>query len=167
MRAGTDYEAALRVRVLEPLGMHDTRITLTPDLQQRLAVGHTIFGRVAKNWDLPTLAGAGALRSTAHDMLTFAAAHFDSSAAVFPALRDAVTPRRAIAQGGSDSVGLNWMTAIRPSHRIAWHNGGTGGYSSFLGIDRERKRAIVVLTNSANRLDDLGMRFMAAEAREP
>ena len=68
LKAGTSYEALVRQRILGPLGMHETAITLTPALRARLAPGHEIDGRVVPNWDLPTFAGAGALRSTVRDM---------------------------------------------------------------------------------------------------
>jgi D-alanyl-D-alanine-carboxypeptidase/D-alanyl-D-alanine-endopeptidase len=71
LRAGKDYETLLRQRVLDPLHMASTGIRLSPDEKSRLAPGHTESLEPAANWDLPTLAGAGALRSTAHDMLLF------------------------------------------------------------------------------------------------
>lgn len=63
-RSGTTYETLMSGRVLTPLRMQHTGITLTPWMQQHLAKGHDASGRVVPNWDLPTLAGAGALRST-------------------------------------------------------------------------------------------------------
>ncbi len=74
-RAGTDYETLARSRICDPLGMKDTRITLTPEMKARLAVGHDQGLESVENWDLPTLAGAGALRSTANDLLKFLAAN--------------------------------------------------------------------------------------------
>ena len=73
-RAGMDYEALVRTRVTGPLGMRDTAITLSPDMQSRLAPGHSPALEPVPNWDLPTFAGAGALRSSTNDMLTFLAA---------------------------------------------------------------------------------------------
>ena len=55
--------------------MNSSRITLTPELKGRLAVGHNAAMDTVENWDLPTLAGAGALRSNASDLLTFLAAN--------------------------------------------------------------------------------------------
>ena len=74
LRAGKSYEQLLTERVLEPLGMRDTRITLTPSMTRRFAVPHDGDLEVVKPWDLPTMAGAGALRSSAREMLRFAAA---------------------------------------------------------------------------------------------
>jgi hypothetical protein len=54
-----------------PLGMKDTAITLPAGVRSRMSVGHTAGGDVTPNWDLPTLAGAGALQSTVNDVLAF------------------------------------------------------------------------------------------------
>ncbi len=37
-----------------------------------------------------------------------------------------------------------------------WHNGGTGGYHSFIGFDQKRRKGVVVLSNSTNDIDDIG-----------
>ena len=70
-RAGTDYESLIRSRITQPLSMPDTGITLSSSMKQRMATGHNAMLAPVANWDLPTLAGAGALRSSANDMLTF------------------------------------------------------------------------------------------------
>jgi D-alanyl-D-alanine-carboxypeptidase/D-alanyl-D-alanine-endopeptidase len=70
-RAGTDYESIVRNRITQPLGMPDTGITLSSSQKQSMATGHNTMLAPVANWDLPTLAGAGALRSSANDMLTF------------------------------------------------------------------------------------------------
>src|SRR2546425_8318064 len=80
LRARTSYEQLVTRRILTPLGMSETAITLTPALRARLAPGHDGDGHVVPNWDLPTLAGAGALRSTAADLMTFLVANLDSAA---------------------------------------------------------------------------------------
>lgn len=40
-----------------------------------------------------------------------------------------------------------------------WHNGGTGGYRSFGGFVAG-ERAVVVLTNSAQGVDDIGFHLL-------
>jgi CubicO group peptidase (beta-lactamase class C family) len=73
-RAGVDFETLVRQRITGPLGMADTAIALTPDQEARFATAHDHARRPVEAWQLPTFAGAGALRSTADDMLTFLAA---------------------------------------------------------------------------------------------
>src|ERR1700683_4606198 len=70
-RAGSDYESLIGSRITRPLNMPDTGITLSPSMKLRMATGHSAMLAPVANWDLPTLAGAGALRSSADDKLTF------------------------------------------------------------------------------------------------
>lgn len=158
LRAGKSYEALIAERVLRPLNMSRTSITLARDMVRNLARGHKTFGDTASNWDIPALAGAGALRSTMNDMLTFAGANLTAatstaSTGLIPSLREAQRPRRFIAgEGGivgKDSVGLNWIINASPSsRRFVWHNGGTGGYSAVIVLDPASQRAVIVLANS-------------------
>ncbi|HLZ45079.1 MAG TPA: serine hydrolase [Gemmatimonadales bacterium] len=158
-KAGMSYETLVTRRVLAPLGMNETAISLTPALRSRLAPGHDVDGNVVPNWDLPTLAGAGALRSTTRDMLTYLAANLDTTTALERAMRDAHTPRR---EAGSPNmrIGLAWHILSRPGGSIVWHNGGTGGYRTFTGFDPARRIGVVVLSNVNSSVDDLGFHLL-------
>jgi len=134
-RAGTDYESLIRTRITEPLGMPDTGITLCPSMQERMSTGHTALLAPVPNWDLPTLAGAGGLRSSANDMLTFLAAV------------------------GRAEIGLGWFIFPTDGREIAWHNGGTGGFRAFAGYDPEGRTGVVVLSNAGG-VDDIGFHIL-------
>jgi serine-type D-Ala-D-Ala carboxypeptidase/endopeptidase len=156
LKAGMSYEELVRRRVLAPLGMRETAITLTPALTARLAPGHDQEGHVVPNWDLPTLAGAGALRSTAQDMLKYLAANIDTAG---PFRLTQVS--RHGAGSATMTIGLAWHILSRPSGAsIVWHNGGTGGYRSFTGFDPVRKVGVVVLTNANIGADDIGFHLL-------
>src|SRR5215510_6730008 len=71
LKAGTDYETLVLTRICKPLKMESTTIKLSPELRSRLAAGHSAALKPVANWDIPSLAGAGALRSTTNDMLKF------------------------------------------------------------------------------------------------
>jgi len=154
LRAGKPYETLLRERVLAPLGMTSTAIVLDDRLRARLAEGHDLAGKVVSPWDLPTLAGAGALRSTLDDMLRFAAA-------VLAPPDDALGRAIALSQqaryrvSGALSLGLNWHRLVMSGDTIVWHNGGTGGFHSFLGVNSRTRTAVVLLENSASNNEDL------------
>lgn len=160
-RKKMSYEALVRERILDPLGMKDTRITLTPELRARVAQGHDSEGNPVGLWDLPALAGAGALRSTAHDMLTYVNANIRSRPEdrLGLAMLTARDPRR---EAGSPimMIGLAWHIIARHGLSIVWHNGGTGGYRSFVGFDPVRKIGVVLLTNSSNDSGDLGFHLL-------
>ena len=59
------------------------------------------------------------------------------------------------------SIGLNWMRRHAGADTIVWHNGGTGGYRTFVGLVPSRKLGVVVLTNSGGAgADDIGMHLL-------
>ena len=163
LRAGKPYEALVRERILEPLGMHDTSISLAPRMRERLALGHDELGNVVPNWDAPTLAGAGALRSTATDMLAFLDANLHPERG--PLERSMAVTHPARARAGSDelAIGLGWHRLRSDDDPIVWHNGGTGGYRAFAGFRPDRGTGVVVLTNSGGAgADDIGFHLLDA-----
>jgi CubicO group peptidase (beta-lactamase class C family) len=157
-RAGMDYEALVRERITKPLGMKDTAIALSPELRARLAVGHDGRMRPAKNWDIPTLAGAVALRSTANDLLRFLAAELGF---VDTKLKSAMQAQLAVRRPGaaaSTQIALGWYLSEIQSHAVIRHNGITGGYRSFIAFDPLARAGVVVLSNAYTRIgpDDIG-----------
>jgi CubicO group peptidase (beta-lactamase class C family) len=162
-RAGTTYEDVLRRRILAPLGMTSTMITLTDGARGRLARG-SAGGRSVANWDLDALAGAGALRSTARDMTTFLAAAMGlKPTPLDSAFRLATQPQFDAGPGGVMRIGLGWHVRQGPGGmRIVWHNGGTGGYHGWAGYDPARRVGVVVLTNSTENIDDIGLHLLDA-----
>ncbi|MBN2288817.1 MAG: serine hydrolase, partial [Candidatus Glassbacteria bacterium] len=146
--------------ICEPLGMRDTRITLTPGMKARLAQGHDEKGDPAGSWDFQALAGAGALRSTADDMLVFLAANLGlQESGLLPVMQKTHLPRRAT-ELPEVEVAMGWHVSKKYGSEIVWHNGGTGGYRSFIGFDRQKRLGVVVLSSSANSMDDLGYHLL-------
>jgi CubicO group peptidase (beta-lactamase class C family) len=160
-RAGMDYEALVRERVLTPLGMTRTAITLSADMKARLAHGYTATLEPAANWDLPTLAGAGALRSTANDMLTFLAAAMGyTSTPLDGAFRTMLATRRPASP--PIEIALGWHITKMPDAEIIWHNGGTAGYRTWAGYEPRSRAGVVVLSNAGTPAgpDDIGLHLL-------
>lgn len=160
LKAGRSYFDLLNERILTPLGMGDTEIILSARLERRLALGHNQAGTIVPNWDLPTLAGAGALRSSVNDMFKFLAANLDSTSRPLGPVLAATHPPRTETGNPAMKVGMGWHIVTTPAATITWHNGGTGGYRTFMGFDRARRIGIVVLSNSAISVDDVGLHLI-------
>jgi D-alanyl-D-alanine-carboxypeptidase/D-alanyl-D-alanine-endopeptidase len=161
-RAGTDYETLVRRRISDPLGMNSTRITLPAEMQARLIAGHNQALKPVPNWDLPALAGAGALRSTANDMLRFLAACLGyTKSPLAPAMAAMRKERRATGVAGLE-IALGWHILKRDDRELVWHNGGTGGYRSFVGLDEKARLGVVVLSNTftPGGVDDIGRHLL-------
>ena len=156
---GMSYEEMERQRVWQPLGMTNTAITFTPSMKAHLAIGHDAQGKVTANWDIPTLAGAGAIRSTTNDMLKFLDANLHPERG--PLQRAMAFAHQERAPAGNMGIGLNWLILPAGPDTIIWHNGGTGGYRTFIGFDPSRKTGVVVMTNSGNEgADDVGFHIL-------
>jgi serine-type D-Ala-D-Ala carboxypeptidase/endopeptidase len=164
-RAGQTYEALLQERILKPLGMEHSGIALTPWMRTHLAKGHDAQGQVAPNWDIPAFAGAGALRSTMNDLLHFARANLDASGGRLPRLMQQTHGVRRSAGRADMSIGMGWHIRRLNDRDVVWHNGGTGGYRTWMGFDKSRKVAAIVLTNSAIGNDDLGFELVTGRAQ--
>jgi CubicO group peptidase (beta-lactamase class C family) len=161
--AGSSWESLTRERILEPLGMAMSGVALSPSMKANLALGHDESGKVVPNWDFASLAGAGALRSNAEDMLRFVDANLGDAPS---ALREAIlTSHKPLAKAGPNmQIGLNWFIKSEHGHSIIWHNGGTGGYRAFVGFDPDRHIGVVVLENSTHGSDDLGFHLLDNES---
>jgi CubicO group peptidase (beta-lactamase class C family) len=168
-RADTTYAALVRRRIAGPLDLSDTRIDLSDAQAERFAQGHNRLGFPAPPWHFEALAGAGAIRSTAADLLAYLRAHRaalraspDTASGLARALRHALTPQ---AETGRENtrVGFGWHETVRDGHRIAWHNGGTGGFKSFVGLNRATGRGVVVLVSAAlpsETVDEAALRLL-------
>jgi CubicO group peptidase (beta-lactamase class C family) len=168
-RGGTDWATLVATRITRPLGMTATMVTLTEDARARFAQGYDGDGEPVKPWDLPTLAGAGALRSTALDLATFVKAELAAS-------RDSKTPlakamaltqrpyRNLAADPAAGQMGLAWL--IKPGDLIS-HEGQTGGFHSYVALRRARQVGVVVLASGGTEIvDELGAAAMAAVSGE-
>lgn len=154
LKAKTDYETIITSRICKPLSMSDTTITLSASQRKRLAPPYNAALRPEHNWDLPTLAGAGAIRSTATDMLKFLAANLaDDDADLTKSLRAAHERRRDVP--GGLGIALGWH--IARDNTTLLHNGQTAGYHAFAAFNRKARVAAVVLSNTATgEIDQLG-----------
>ena len=130
-------------RVLTPLGMSGAAVVTTPDaLGPRDLTGETTGGRRADPWAGEGIAPAGSVRADIADTSRLARALLVGDAPGIDALR----PRADL--GAPDRIGWAWLSRPDPvtGRAVVWHNGGTGGFTSFLGVDREAGVAVVVLS---------------------
>jgi CubicO group peptidase (beta-lactamase class C family) len=130
---GSGYRAALLTHVVAPLGLGATSFQDAP-----LHQGRTRRGPVGP-WHLAELAGAGELRSTAADLLTFLEAVRDRSGPLASAIAETLRPRAA----GRFGIGLGWFLVARGE--VLMHDGGTLGARSQVRVERATGTCVVVL----------------------
>jgi CubicO group peptidase (beta-lactamase class C family) len=149
LKAGTDYESLVVDRICGPLQMDSTRIRLTPELKARFATGHNQLGYAVSGLDFQVLMGAGALRSSANDMLKYVSANLGLTPSPLTTLMNKTHGVRFRSVLRRVGVGLAWLVQMDPQGRqIIWHGGGTDGFGTFAGFDKRRRRGVVALSNS-------------------
>ncbi|MGB3543344.1 serine hydrolase domain-containing protein, partial [Rubrivirga sp.] len=154
--AGRSYADVVRDRVLDPLGLEDTFVDVPRALEDRFVEGYDAQDRTTPRWTFlePTV-GAGGWRSTAADLLTLAQAALDPDATpLADAIRLSLEPRVEVGDGRT--VGLGWHLVPVGSSSMAVHDGGTGGFASFLGVLPDQGAAVVILTTKRADVIELG-----------
>lgn len=158
MNKKSTYEELMIQTIANPLNLSDTRIELTKKMKENLALGHS-RGKLVENWDIPTLAGAGAIRSSASDMAKFISANLGY---VYTSLTEAMELSHQIrhSKAGEMSVAMAWHIKKGDNGDVIWHNGGTGGYRTFVGFVKETGKGVVLLSNSSTSADDIGFHLL-------
>lgn len=159
-RAGKTYEQLLVERICQPLGLKSTTITLSGDEKSRLASPYNEDLSPAKNWNAGVFAGAAGIRSDVDDMLVFVSAQLGlAPTSLQPAMQNTQQARNS-AGGPTMDIGLGWHIDRSQPTPVGWHNGGTGGYRSYFGLDPAHRRGVVVLSNTANGVDNIGVNLL-------
>lgn len=143
---GTSWEALVMEKICLPLGLKDTVVDPRPG--QVIAPPYSA-DKPAKPWHLAAVSGAGALRSTAADMLKFGQALLrPEKTPLREALALALVPH-AEAPGDGGHIGLGIFISRIAGEKMLHHDGGTGGYRSALQVIPGRNLVRVALINNA------------------
>jgi D-alanyl-D-alanine-carboxypeptidase/D-alanyl-D-alanine-endopeptidase len=177
-RAAMSYPELLRKEVTGPLGTQDTTVTISAAQQSRFLAAHGADRKPSHAWDLGAMAGAGAIRSTAGDMLTYLTAQLHPATATSGNSPEAKTIAAAITASHEPRADVQPGTRIA----LAWlyvtdldqyrHNGATGGYNAFALFSPKAERALVVLVNMTigapeGSADRIGQHIMQRLRGEP
>jgi len=161
-RAGTDFESLARERLFAPLGMDRAYINRRPE-GVRVATGHTPNRKPTPAWTFATdLAGVGGVHATLDDMVKYVQGGLGwIDAPITGALARTHEPL-----SDAPPMGMNWMIAPVGGRKVLVHEGGTGGFSSFVALDPQRQRGVVILSdttwNSIGSLGSLGNHLVDA-----
>ena len=152
--AHLSYPDLMRTRLFEPLGMTQTAVEVDRPL---VAGGTSQTGLPAQPWIMDAYAPGGAVVSTTADLAKLATALLDETAPGMAALE----PTTATDESNT-RIGDFWQVSTwQNGQTITAHAGQTGGYASYLGIDRARHKAVIVLSDVANNANDLGIELLA------
>lgn len=154
--ARTTYRDLMAHRIAGPLGLHSLYAPSFPDeLRQTALRGRSRAGRIMEPWTGEALAPAGGWRASIQDMGILARALLQGTAPGSAALNP-------VAQfaGPAARIGIAWLSLDVKGRTVTWHNGATGGFRSWVGLDRKAGTAVVLLSATASPLDRHGFRVL-------
>ncbi len=159
LKAGKDYEQLVYERILKPLGMESTKVNLNDEMQKRFAKAH-IRNKIVPHWGVAVFDGAGGLHSTAKDLARFIEANLGFyKTPLYPILKAAYQARCKQDIPNLD-VGHEWNISYQYKPEIIYHGGATGGHQLFIGFCPETKTGVVVCSNSAAYIYDIGKNIL-------
>ncbi|WP_339924886.1 serine hydrolase domain-containing protein [uncultured Cyclobacterium sp.] len=157
----SSYEVMLQSRITQPLQMKSTTIE-REKVSNQLVKGLDVEGQVTPNWDLNVLQGAGAILSNTQDLTKFTLAQFNPANQAL-----ALTQKKTFSINPlENSIGLGWIIVNKKVGKWFLHSGGTGGYTSYITLNLEKKNAVIILSNVSGFSEDgvnisnLGSRLM-------
>ncbi len=159
LQTGKTYEALIKERITSPCGMPNTALNLTDNMQKHLAFGHSEGAQVS-NWDFDVIASAGGIRSTAVDMIAFLKANLEIIDTPINESMQLAHKEAFVNADSSFHIGLGWH--YEDKGRVTWHNGRTGGYTSFTGFVQGTKKGVIVLSNAAENMNAIGFRLLGS-----
>lgn len=149
---GSSYESIVQARIIEPLGMTNTKINLTPSMSERLAPPRNNIISLLDG--MGALEAAASLNSTAEDMLKYLAANIGlTEAPAFSAMEYSHQPLGSYREG---QIGMAWFIEGEGENKIYAHGGTIPGYQTFVGFSKLKKIGVVVLASSSPVVGDIG-----------
>jgi CubicO group peptidase (beta-lactamase class C family) len=151
---GKSYEELLQQRIAAPGEL----VSLTTDLNkcpiEFLAHGHT-NDRSVSHWTYKAFKATGGIYSNLADMTMFLKNLFTKEGSLRSHLDVMIKSK------SSDKSRLGLFMDKNKAQTFYWHNGGTGGFTSYMSFDIENQYGIVILNNSYDApITELGNKVM-------
>lgn len=155
LKTGMSFDQLIREKITDELDMKSTMVSVPDDLSGRFVKGYS-YGAETSHWGFASLAGAGALKSTAADLCRFLQAHMGSIPCLFFKTMKEMQEPQAVTSLENVDIALGWHIYNAGKEKIFFHTGGTGGFSSFIGFDPQTKKGVVILKNHPFDVQALG-----------
>jgi len=156
--AGVSFDQLVKDRILNVLGMDSTgmrinasEISIPEDIKSRFAQGHIAGKEVNLEFIPETIHSAGAMYSTANDLLKYLSANLGLiQTKVNDSIQETHLIRNSFGQSSEnkslkDYIGLGWTVTTDFGKVVIWHTGSIDGYTSIIGFNPGKQIGLVIL----------------------
>ena len=160
VKSGILYEKLVSQKLLLPLQMNHTFVTVDSSNKNNIVQGFDENGNPAPIWTDNVLTGAGSFLSNASDMVKFIKANLNENETSISKSLIKTHERQLNGETGLGWILPSYADNLLGNKNIVWHNGMAGGYASFLAIDKTNGYGIIILSNKAEDLTSFGMKMV-------
>lgn len=159
------FDSLLTDRILLPLQMRSTGVSMKDKQIPGMIAGHAVNGELAQHWTFQIMAPFAGLYSTPGDMLNFLAANISKENSPMKGVLDYTHNPRIVfhdKKHGDSKVSLGWLVSPlgKDNRNYVWQEGATGGFSSFIGFVETSRVGVVILSASANPVSSMGKEIL-------
>lgn len=162
--SGLTYENMLKQYITDSLGMTSTGISLKGDMTKNIAKGYSEKGEPRGLWSAGIFEGAVGIKSTIKDMMKYLSFNMGKTEVLdFKESALVMQKRRFETNSPNIFIGMAWhISETSDGYQVIWHDGGTGGFTGFIAFMPEKNVGVVVLTNQASSVDEVGIKILKA-----
>lgn len=152
------FEALVNEKLLEPLGMKDTRIVLPEEASDRFVQGYSLLGQPANLWNFQVFGGAIGYKSTIQDLLKLLNMclkddHLDMRKMIEGTFEEQATTK---IQKVKMARGWHIFQPRKNFYNVYAHSGVTDGFRTYIGFVEETHTAVAIITNSEATTEGIG-----------
>lgn len=166
--SGETYEELSDRLISDSLNMPDTRVTPTPSMWSRVALGYNhTNGNLDTAAISPGFYGAGGHYSTMKDLMHYLRWNLGFVDNSMKVLLDTLHKQRRHAfndtvSGQGLAWQMNYLYHLQSQERFIWKDGGTSGYSTYICWLPKTRTGVVVLSNSTLAVDAYAVSMLKA-----
>lgn len=160
-----DFNTLLNEEILTPLNMSNTFTSPNAEQSKLFLTGHNSKGNVVIHRDYNVFTPAAGIRSNMPDMLRFLNANLSNKTTdLNVALSEThISKIYADPADGRFMVGWGWVimpVSDKDKRQIIWQNSEKGGFSTYIGFIKDSQTGIVIMSNTANSVNEIGMNIL-------
>ncbi|MCB0707284.1 MAG: beta-lactamase family protein [Saprospiraceae bacterium] len=146
------WEVLVKKWLFDPLGMSNSYFRIEKAQEDIAVQGYNEKGKKTARWEMDFIANAGGINSSLNDMLRWMDANLHVVSEDLAFIHDGHDElgQKILFNDGYWFMGIGWWHRLKDDpYQTIYHSGGTGGFTTIFGFDKERQKGVIILTNFA------------------
>ena len=159
--SGMSYDQYIMHNILQVCDMKHSGLDIGSVNSSEIATPHRFNGSATEILEFASMESSGAMYSCMHDLLLFMRQNMETTTRLYSSLLQCM---QALASTDLKRVkyGMGWQLYYQSKRGpvVVTHSGSTEGHRVYIGFTKGKKKGVVVLSNSANAPDYIGIELL-------